>query len=295
MRKGPIPTEIEGNEQEQQYLDLILKVLLEGDERTDRTKVGTSSIFGSVLRFDLSKGFPLLTTKKINFSNIVKELLGFIHGKTSSEELGARIWGKNGSRTFLDSRGLKDYKTGDLGPLYGFQWRHWGESYTGSQTSYEGKGIDQLQRMVNMIKTNPTSRRILVSAWNVSDLPKMALPPCHIMFQAYVTGKKLSLSVYMRSVDVGLGMPYNIASYSLLLHLLCIVTDKEPGELVMMTGDTHIYKTHYDALKKQWARKPRPFPTIEIKRREKLEDFKSEDISLIGYKPHGFIKMEMAV
>lgn len=209
-----------------QYLELIGKIIERGQEKTDRTGVGTYSLFGEMMRFDLQRSFPLLTTKKVFWKGVVEELLWFLRGSTDGRLLsdkGVRIWDGNGSREFLDKLGFQERREGDLGPVYGFQWRHFGAAYQNCDTDYTGKGIDQIKELIDQLQQNPDSRRHIVSAWNVSDLKKMALPPCHVLFQFYVSQGRLSCMLYQRSCDVGLGIPFNIASYALLTTLIAKV------------------------------------------------------------------------
>ena len=252
--------------------------------------------------FSLRDGaMPLLTTKRTFWRGLAEELLWFISGPTNAKELSAKgihIWDGNGSREFLDSRGLGHREEGDLGPVYGFQWRHFGATYTDCHADYTGQGVDQLARAIETIKTNPTDRRIVVSAWNPSDLGAMALPPCHMFMQFYVDVDKgeLSCQMYQRSADVGLGVPFNIASYALLTHLIAHVTGLKPGEFVHVMGDAHVYTNHVEPLKEQLLREPRPFPTLTINPDKRdIDSFTLDDFKLEGYKPHPTIKMEMAV
>ena len=291
-----------GNCEEEQYLDLIRTVLSKGEERGDRTGTGTIGIFGHQIRFSLShNSFPLLTTKKVFHRGVFEELLWFIRGDTNAlhlQEKGVHIWDGNSSKEFLASRGLGDREEGDLGPVYGFQWRHFGAKYKDMHADYAGLGIDQLQQAIDTIKRNPMDRRIIVSAWNPSDLSLMALPPCHLLFQFHVSadGKRLSLQWYQRSCDIGLGVPFNIASYALLLRMVACVCDLEAGDIVMSMGDAHVYKDHVEALKEQLTRTPRPFPKLRIKnKRERIEDFVMDDFEIVEYDPHPVIKMKMSV
>ena len=234
--------------QERQYLDLLEELVDHGVRKPDRTGVGTRSLFGRQMRFDLSEEFPLLTTKKIHFRSVAYELLWFLSGGRNVRylhEAGVRIWDE-----------WANPKTGDLGPIYGAQWRSW--------TGADGEAIDQMTQVVEEIRANPHSRRLVVSAWNVSDLPEMALPPCHVLFQFYVVGGKLSLSLYQRSADIFLGVPFNIASYALLLRMTAQVTGLEPGEFIHNLGDVHLYSNHIEQARKQLKRKPRPLPRLEI-------------------------------
>ncbi|KAI5739109.1 hypothetical protein M8J77_015080 [Diaphorina citri] len=285
---------------EQQYLHLLDKIIKTGHKKSDRTGVGTLSLFGAQMRFDLTNGtFPLLTTKRVFWKGVVEELLWFIKGSTNAKELsdkGVKIWDPNSTREYLDSIGLVDRKEGDLGPVYGFQWRHYGAEYKDMFTDYTGQGIDQLQNIINTIKTNPNDRRIIMCAWNPIDMPKMALPPCHCLAQFYVADSKLSCQLYQRSADMGLGVPFNIASYSLLTYMIAHVTGLQPGDFVHTLGDHHVYLNHIEPLKIQIQRPLRPFPTLKIARTvEKIEDFTFDDFILENYKPHPKIEMQMAV
>ncbi|KAI0765471.1 thymidylate synthase [Fomes fomentarius] len=295
---------------EHQYLNLIREVLNTGDLRPDRTGTGTLSIFAPPnLRFALADStLPLLTTKRTFLRGIVEELLWFVRGCTDAKQLsakGVKIWDGNGSKEFLEKRGLGHRREGDLGPVYGFQWRHFGAQYEDCDADYTGKGVDQLQECINKIKNDPTDRRIILSAWNPAAIPEMALPPCHMMCQFYVhlppasdaTAKpRLSCLMYQRSADLGLGIPFNIASYALLTHMVAHVTDTEAHELIIQLGDAHVYRDHVDALHVQLEREPRPFPKLRWARTvESIDDFKSEDIVVEGYDPHPSIAMKMSV
>eukprot|EP00794_Sanderia_malayensis_P018168 gene18168-19981_t len=284
---------------EHQYLNLIKFILENGRKKSDRTGTGTISVFGTQMRFNLRKSFPLLTTKRVFWKGVAQELLWFIKGSTSGKELsdkGVHIWDANGSKEFLTARGLGHREEGDLGPVYGFQWRHFGAEYTDMHADYTGKGVDQLAAVIDLIKNNPDDRRIIMSAWNPVDLPKMALPPCHAFVQFYVCDNELSCQLYQRSGDVGLGVPFNIASYALLTCMIAHVCNLNPGDFVHTIGDAHIYSNHVEALKVQITREPRSFPTLSFKRTiTDIDDFKFEDFDLQGYKPHPKIKMEMAV
>lgn len=274
-----------------QYIDLVNRIFSEGQIREDRTKVGTISSFGERMVFDLSGNvIPLLTTKRMNIDLITKELLWFLRGETNSKILsdqGVKIWDFNGSRKFLDENGFSKRREGDLGPIYGFQWRHWGAKYIDCNTDYSNQGIDQIKNVIEGIKKNPFSRRHIISAWNVSDISKMALPPCHCMFQLYVDNKGLSGQLYQRSADVGLGVPFNIASYSILLHLIAKMTNLTARKLVYVTGDTHIYLNHIEGLKEQITRKPKELPTIEITG----DSFDNFSVELKNYECHKHIKL----
>lgn len=261
------------------YLDLLHKIMNEGVEKDDRTGVGTLSLFGYQMRFDLQKGFPILTTKKIHLKSVIYELLWFLKGDTNIrylQEHGVRIWNE-----WAD-------ENGDLGPIYGAQWRSW--------RGADGKTIDQIQWVINEIRQNPHSRRLIVSAWNVSELDKMALPPCHILFQFYIANGKLSCQLYQRSADVFLGVPFNIASYALLTMMMAQVTNLKPGEFVHTFGDVHLYRNHIEQAKLQLSREPFPLPTMKINPHIKeISDFQYEDFELINYQAHPHIKAEVAV
>lgn len=281
------------------YLKLIEDIINDSIEREDRTGVGTFSKFGVQLRFDLNKGFPLLTTKRLFWRGIVEELLWIISGKTNSnilKEKGIHIWDKNSSRENLDDLGFFNREEGDLGPIYGFQWRHFGAKYIDMNSDYNGKGIDQLKNVIELIKNEPNSRRIILTSWNPCDLNEMVLPPCHMMCQFFVIQGKLSCQLYQRSGDIGLGVPFNIASYSLLIHLIAKVCELEVGEFIYVIGDAHIYKNHIELLKQQIERKPRPFPDLLIKTENKdIDCFKFEDFEILNYDPYPPLKMDMAI
>lgn len=263
----------------QQYLDLLNRILREGTDKSDRTGTGTRSVFGHQMRFDLSEGFPLLTTKKVHLKSIIHELLWFLKGDTNVKYLqdnGVRIWNE-----WADP-------DGDLGHIYGYQWRSWPD--------YDGGHIDQISQAINDIRHNPDSRRIIVSSWNVADIPNMNLPPCHAFFQFYVADGKLSLQLYQRSADCFLGVPFNIASYALLLQMVAQVCGLRPGEFIHTTGDTHIYKNHFDQVQLQLTREPRPLPKMIINPDVKdIFDFKYEDFRLEGYDPYPAIKAQVSV
>lgn len=328
--------------EEYQYLDLINDILQRGEHRPDRTGTGTISLFAPPqLRFSLSKPdpsslsgdripvLPLLTTKRVFLRAVTTELLWFVSGCTTSKplsEAGIHIWDGNGSREFLDKLGFTEREEGDLGPVYGFQWRHFGAEYVDPDADYTNKGVDQIKEIVRKLKHSPYDRRIILSAWNVADLSKMALPPCHMFAQFYVSfpdaargeaalqtsssssndnkhEKKsrghLSCVLYQRSCDMGLGVPFNIASYALLTHMLAYACDLVPGELIHTMGDAHVYLDHVDALKEQLLREPREFPTLNIKRDDcgsgEMDGWKLEELEVLGYKPHSGIKMKMSV
>ena len=284
---------------EQDYLDLVKKIINHGYHRSDRTNTGTRSLFGTQLRCNLQDGFPLLTTKKMAWKSIIAELLWFISGKTDAgilQQQGVPIWNGNSSRSYLDKLGLHHRKEGDLGPVYGFQWRHFGAKYIDSQTDYDGQGVDQLAELIHKIKTNPHDRRLLMCAWNPVDIPIMALPPCHLLCQFYVQDNILSCQMYQRSADMGLGVPFNLASYALLTHLIAHVCDLKVGELIMTFGDTHVYQNHIEALQSQLDRIPGLLPTLKINTEIKdIDAITMDDIILQNYVHQGVIKMDMAV
>ena len=262
-----------------QYLDLLDRILTEGHKKTDRTGTGTLSVFGNQMRFNLEDGFPLLTTKKLHLKSIIYELLWFLRGDTNVrwlQEHGVRIWNE-----WAD-------ENGELGPVYGHQWRSWPD--------YNGGTIDQIQNVIDLIKNHPDSRRMMVSAWNPAEVEQMALPPCHCLFQFYVADDRLSLQLYQRSADTFLGVPFNIASYALLLQMMAQVTGLKPGEFVHTTGDTHLYLNHLEQARLQLTRTPRPLPTMKINPDVKnLFDFKYEDFELEGYNPYDHSKAEVSV
>lgn len=263
----------------QQYLDLLSRILNEGVHKGDRTGTGTLSVFGNQMRFDLRDGFPLLTTKKLHLKSIIYELLWFLRGDTNIhylQEHGVRIWNE-----WAD-------ENGELGPVYGHQWRSWPD--------YKGGTIDQITNVLEQIKHNPNSRRMLVTAWNPAEVEEMALPPCHCLFQFYVADGRLSLQLYQRSADTFLGVPFNIASYALLLQMMAQVTGLKAGEFIHTTGDTHLYSNHLEQAKLQLTRTPRPLPKMKINPDVKdLFAFKYEDFELVDYNPYPHISAEVAV
>nr|QDA77224.1 Cas9-P2A-DHFR(TSc3)-T2A-mTagBFP [Cloning vector pBM042]QDA77226.1 Cas9-P2A-DHFR(TSc3)-T2A-mTagBFP [Cloning vector pBM041]QDA77232.1 Cas9-P2A-DHFR(TSc3)-T2A-mTagBFP [Cloning vector pBM026]QDA77234.1 Cas9-P2A-DHFR(TSc3)-T2A-mTagBFP [Cloning vector pBM025]QDA77242.1 Cas9-P2A-DHFR(TSc3)-T2A-mTagBFP [Cloning vector pBM013] len=288
--------------EEFQYLDLIADIINNGRTMDDRTGVGVISKFGCTMRYSLDQAFPLLTTKRVFWKGVLEELLWFIRGDTNANHLsekGVKIWDKNVTREFLDSRNLPHREVGDIGPGYGFQWRHFGAAYKDMHTDYTGQGVDQLKNVIQMLRTNPTDRRMLMTAWNPAALDEMALPPCHLLCQFYVNDQKeLSCIMYQRSCDVGLGVPFNIASYSLLTLMVAHVCNLKPKEFIHFMGNTHVYTNHVEALKEQLRREPRPFPIVNILNKERIkeiDDFTAEDFEVVGYVPHGRIQMEMAV
>jgi thymidylate synthase len=292
---------------EYQYLNLVNDILENGIMEKGRNG-NTLSVFGAAMHFSLENGkIPILTTKKTAWKTCLKELLWFIRGDTNNEHLqdeGVHIWDGNASREFLDSRGLVNNRVGDLGPIYGHQWRYFNADYKTCDADYSGQGVDQLQEIIDTLK-NPetrTSRRMVMTAWNPCKLNEMALPPCHIMCQFNVTeGNKLSCSMYQRSGDVGLGVPFNIASYSFLTHLLAKHTGLEAHDFVYFLGNCHIYEEHIEPLKEILKRDPYEFPTLRInikdiqtrETRENISDYKVEDFEVTGYKSHEVIKMPM--
>lgn len=261
------------------YQELLRHILEHGTEKKDRTGVGTRSVFGYQMRFDLDDGFPLVTTKKVHLKSIIHELLWFLSGETNIrylKENGVSIWDE-----WADAQG-------NLGPVYGAQWRSW--------RGADGQVIDQIAQVIDLIRSNPDSRRLIVNAWNVAELPKMALPPCHAFFQFYVANGRLSCQLYQRSADVFLGVPFNIASYALLLMMVAQVTDLRPGEFVHTLGDAHLYSNHLEQTRLQLTRDPRPLPRMRINPSvTSLFDFKYEDFTLEGYEPHPGIKAPIAV
>lgn len=263
----------------QQYLSLLNRILTEGATKTDRTGTGTMSVFGNQMRFNLADGFPLLTTKKLHLKSIIYELLWFLRGDTNVhylQEHGVRIWNE-----WAD-------ENGDLGPVYGHQWRSWPD--------YNGGTIDQIQNVLDLIRNHPDSRRMIVSAWNPAEVEQMALPPCHCLFQFYVADGKLSLQLYQRSADTFLGVPFNIASYALLLQMMAQVSGLEAGDFIHTTGDTHLYLNHLDQARLQLTRTPRPLPKMRINHDVKnLFDFHYEDFQLEGYDPWPHISAQVSV
>ena len=266
------------NSGEQQYLDLLAELLERGASKSDRTGTGTLSLFGRQMRFALADSFPLLTTKKLHLKSIICELLWFLRGDTNVrwlQERSVTIWDE-----WADARG-------ELGPVYGYQWRHW--------RTPDGREIDQIAQVVESIRRNPDSRRHMVLAWNPADVDKMALPPCHALFQFYVAEGRLSCQMYQRSADVFLGVPFNIASYALLTLMLAQVTGLSPGEFVLALGDVHLYRNHIEQAREQLVRAPRPFPRMRLTPKRDLFAFQYEDFAIEGYDPHPAIKAPIAV
>ncbi|SOC88237.1 thymidylate synthase [Curtobacterium sp. 314Chir4.1] len=260
------------------YEDLLRRVLTEGTPKGDRTGTGTRSLFGAQLRYDLSKGFPLVTTKRVHFKSVAYELLWFLRGDGNArwlQEHGVRIWNE-----WAD-------EDGDLGPVYGVQWRSW--------PTPSGEHVDQIAQVIEQIKTNPDSRRLIVSAWNVADIPEMALAPCHAFFQFYVNDGKLSCQLYQRSADMFLGVPFNIASYALLTHMIAAQTGLEVGEFVWTGGDCHVYDNHVEQVEEQLSRTGYALPTLELAPRDSIDDYEYEDFTVVGYHHHPAIKAAVAV
>jgi thymidylate synthase len=292
------------NQEEKQYLNLLQQILNTGSTKNDRTGVGTIGVFGSQLRFSLKDNtLPLLTTKKMFLRGIVEELLFFIRGDTDTkklEEKGVNIWKGNTSREFLDKRNLKYLPEGSIGKGYGFQWRNFGGTEQPfNYKSYFKDGVDQLKNALELIKNEPTSRKIIVSAWNPEQLKEMALEPCHMMFQFHVENGKLNLQWYQRSVDTFLGLPFNIASYAILNMLFAKATNLEPGDLIFCGGDTHCYLNHINQVKEQITREPYNFPKLSINKNissiEDMENLSFEDFKLLDYTSHSSIKAQMAI
>jgi thymidylate synthase len=292
--------------QEHAYLQLLDKVLKNGKLRNDRTGTGTLSLFGEQMRFDISESIPVLTTKFVPWKSCIKELLWFLKGQTDVsilQQQGVRIWDGNSSRDFLDKRGLSHLPEGDIGAGYSFQWRHCGAEYKTCKDDYTGKGFDQIQFILNELRTNPESRRLYMTSWNAADIDKMALPPCHLSAQFYVDfdedgTKHLSCQMYQRSVDTFLGCPWNIMSYSVLTYILAKMTGMKPRELIMCLGDTHIYSNHIAQVKEQLTREPYPFPRLVLSdavSNKCVDNLDLDDFQLEGYKYHPAIKATMAI
>jgi len=292
---------------EQVYLNLVKETITDGDYRIDRTGVGTYSLFGRQLIFNLEGGIlPLLTTKKMMVKSILKELLWIMKGQTDSKilnENGVKIWNDNGSRSFLNKTGFTTREEGDLGPIYGFQWRHAGAEYLDSQTDYSNQGIDQLKQIVEQLKSNPSDRRMIICSWNVPQLKQMILPPCHCLVQFFVRKNKyLDCQLYQRSADLGLGVPFNIASYSFLIYVLGKWCNLTPGKFIHTFGDVHVYLNHLEALKEQITREPYTFPTVKFKGNFTLDTLQDvtmdkwcDSFIIKNYRYHSALKMPMAI
>jgi thymidylate synthase len=293
--------------EEQQYLDLIKKIINEGETRQTRNSV-TKSIFGEKIEFDISKSIPFITTKKLAYKTVIKELLWFLSGSTDNQILldqNVGIWKGNASREYMDSIGFTEREVNDLGPVYGHQWRYFNAEYINHKTDYHGQGVDQIKNVIDLLKNDPMSRRIILSAWNPCQLDQMNLPPCHLLAQFYVstntnsvcdTNKELSCLLYQRSADVGLGLPFNIASYAVLTYILAKLTNMKPKKLIITIGDAHIYENHIDTLKEQITRKPFKFPTLHIdptKIYNNVSDFTLDDFIVEDYQYHEVLKMAM--
>lgn len=289
-----------------EYIRLVEEILKDGHESEDRTKIGTIGIFGKLITFNLENSFPLLSIKRVMWDQVIHELLWFISGSTNHlelDKLGVKIWNKNGSVEYLESRNLQHYKVGDLGPVYGFQWRHFGEEYKDCYTKYDG-GVDQLKILINMIRNDSNSRRLMMVSWNPTDLDKMSLPPCHYSVQFYVRGDKLDCLMSQRSADVGLGLPFNIASYALLTYMIAKITNLKPGTLKISLGVAHIYKNHIAKMKDLCDRynscvergeldKLKDPKLIILNKQEEIEDFKFEDFKFEDYNPFEFVKLKL--
>lgn len=294
------------NQSEQNYLNLLQDILDNGEDRMDRTKVGTRAVFGRSLRFNLQDGFPLLTTRKMSMKAILGEMLWFVEGSGDERRLceityGTRdpsrttIWTANAQASYWEPKAKFQ---GDLGRVYGVQWRQWKSPVEQSDGTWQVKTVDQLANIINSIKTNPTDRRMILTAFNPGELDQMALPPCHMMAQFFVdiTHKKLSCQMYMRSIDSVLGLSYNIASYAFLTHMIAKVTNLSVGELTILMGDTHIYSNHIEGIQEQLNREPYTFPILHINNNcTDINSFNMEDFDLVGYKSHESIKFDMAV
>ena len=289
------------NKAEEQYLNLLRDILKDGDRRQTRNAI-TYSKFGLRMEFDISTYIPVLTTKRVYWKGVVEELLWFLRGSTNAKELdakGVKIWNGNTTREFLDSRNLQHYEVGDIGPTYGFGFRHYGAKYEGMSADYTGKGFDQIAYVLHELRHNPTSRRILINIWNPAVMDQMSLTPCACQYQFYVNDGKLTCQMYQRSADMFLGVPFNITSSSLLTHILAKYSGLKPDRLIMCFGDAHIYSSHMDAVAKQITRKSRPFPILKIEGigneelPDKIEDLTYKNFRLIGYEPHPSIKADM--
>lgn len=292
------------NLDENKYLDLIQKIIYNGDIRQTRNSI-TKSIFGEKLEFNIENSIPFLTTKKLAWKTVIKELLWFLSGSTDNSILtqqNVKIWNGNASREYMDSIGFFERNINDLGPVYGHQWRHFNADYIDNKTDYTNNGVDQINSVLNLLKNDPMSRRILFSAWNPSQISQMNLPPCHIMTQFYVSinkdtqEKELSCQMYQRSADVGLGLPFNIASYAVLTYIFAKLTNMKPKKLIIVIGDAHIYQDHEKKLIEQIKRQPYSFPQLIINPNKKytdINDFKIDDFEIENYQYYDIIKMEM--
>ena len=278
------------------YLNALREVVSEGTWRETRN-AKTLSKFGIKMEFDISESFPLLTTKRMFWKGVLTELLWFIAVKTNAKELadqGVHIWDGNTTREFLDQRGLNEYEEGDCGPIYGFQWRHFNAKYKGHNENYDGEGVDQLQECIHLIKNDPSSRRIYMTAWNPQQLSEMCLPPCHVSYQFYVEDGYLSCMMYQRSGDMFLGIPFNIASTALLTNMIANVCGLKTKKIILVVGDAHIYENHMEAVEKQLEREPYSFPKLIIKNNHlTIDDFMVDDFEIVDYQYHPTIKAEM--
>lgn len=287
------------NHDEQQYLNLIKKILDSGEIRNTRNGI-TKGSFSEKLEFDISNSIPFITTKKLAWKTVIKELLWFLSGSTDNQKLldqNVKIWNGNATREYMDSIGFNSREVNDLGPVYGHQWRHFNAEYIDQKTDYTNKGVDQIQQVIHLLKNDPMSRRIILSAWNPSQINQMNLPPCHMFCQFYVnSNKELSCQMYQRSADIGLGLPFNIASYAVLTYILAKLTNLAPKKLYINIGDAHIYENHIDVLKEQIIREPYLFPVLEINSKKefsKIDDFEIDDFIISNYNYHETLKMDM--
>ena len=289
----------QNNTDEKQYLLLIKKIIDSGEIRHTRNSI-TKSIFGEKLEFNISESIPFITTKKLAWKTVIKELLWFLSGSTDNQKLldqNVNIWVGNASREYMDSIGFNNREVNDLGPVYGHQWRHFNADYKDNHTDYTNHGVDQIKQVLHLLKNDPMSRRIILSAWNPCQLSQMNLPPCHLLAQFYVnlTGE-LTCMMYQRSADVGLGLPFNIASYAVLTYILAKLSNLKPKKLIITIGDAHIYENHIDTLKEQITRQPFNFPILVLNSEKEytcVEDFKIDDFLLENYQYHDTLKMSM--
>lgn len=286
-------------EDEQKYLELLKKIMNEGVVSNNRTGIRTKTLFAHQLRFNISESFPLFTTKFVPFGTIAKELFWFLSGSTDNKilkESGVNIWNTNCDRVFLDYYGFKNREVDDIGPSYGFQWRYYGANYIDCKTDYTGQGVDQIHKLVENIKKDPNSRRHILNSWNPSDISNTNLPPCHNLTQFQVINDKLNCSLYQRSGDMALGVPFNIASYSLLTYIIADICDLKPNEFVHTIGDCHVYETHFNGVLRQIERIPNKHPILKIKESHNWpEEYNLKDFEVIGYNPQETIKFKMAV